>query len=220
MSRYEQLFANLDKQHQGAFVPFVTLGDPTPEVSVEVIKRLIDAGELGDIYRVLWQWLEARAEAYYERDIWRCTWEHAGGGVLMNQTSHDIDLLCWMMGEPVEVSAMISNWGHRAEIEDTAIANVRFASGAVCNLQLSICDRRLNYRQISGNKGTVIYQDEKNANSQVPDTFRLGRYGSWVSVETAIRRPFPNVTPLVRSSGSHVDWTMGENSWCRAANAA
>ena len=44
MSRYEQLFANLDKQHQGAFVPFVTLGDPTPEVSVEVIKRLIDAG--------------------------------------------------------------------------------------------------------------------------------------------------------------------------------
>ena len=98
------------------------------------LKRLIDGGELGEIYRVLWQWLEARAESYYDRDIWRCTWEHAGGGVLMNQTSHDIDLLCWLIGEPVEVSAMISNWGHRAEIEDTAIASVRFASGAVCNL--------------------------------------------------------------------------------------
>ena len=140
------------------------------------LKRLIDEGALGEIYRVLWMWLEARSESYYDRDIWRCTWEHAGGGVLMNQTSHDIDLLCWMVGDPVEVSAMVANWGHRAEIEDTAIANVRFASGACCNLQLSICDRRLNYRQISGDLGTVVYQDEKNANSKMPDVFRLGRY--------------------------------------------
>ena len=71
---------------------------------------------------------------------------------------------------------MIANWGHRAEVEDTAIANVRFASGAFCNVQLSTCDRRLNYRQISGDRGTVVYQDEKNANSLVPDVFRLGRY--------------------------------------------
>ncbi len=142
------------------------------------LKRLIDEGALGQIYRVLWMWLETRPESYYDRDIWRCTWEHAGGGVLMNQTSHDIDLLCWMVGDPVEVSAMIANWGHRAEIEDTAIASVRFASGAYATLQLSICDRRLNYRQISGDLGTVVYQDEKNANSKVPDLFRLGRYGA------------------------------------------
>jgi predicted dehydrogenase len=133
-------------------------------------------GELGDIHRVLWQWLEVRAETYYERDIWRCTWEHAGGGVLMNQTSHDIDLLCWMLGEPVEVSAMISSWYHKSEIEDSAVGNVRFASGALANLQFSICDRRLNYRQVSGDLGTLEYRDEKNANSQVPDVFRLGKY--------------------------------------------
>lgn len=133
-------------------------------------------GQLGDIHRVLWQWLEVRAETYYERDLWRCTWEQAGGGVLMNQTSHDIDLLCWMLGEPVEVSAMISSWYHKAEIEDSAVANVRFASGALANLQFSICDRRLNYRQVSGDLGTLEYRDEKNANSQVPDVFRLGKY--------------------------------------------
>ncbi|MDP6775514.1 MAG: Gfo/Idh/MocA family oxidoreductase, partial [Candidatus Latescibacteria bacterium] len=72
------------------------------------LKRLIDDGVLGEISRVCWMWLETRSESYYDRDIWRCTWEHAGGGVLMNQTSHDIDLLCWMLGDPVEVSAMIS----------------------------------------------------------------------------------------------------------------
>lgn len=138
------------------------------------MKRVV--GELGDIHRVLWQWLEVRAETYYERDVWRCNWEHAGGGVLMNQTSHDIDLLCWMLGEPVEVSAMISSWCHKAEIEDSAVANVRFASGALANLQFSICDRRLNYRQVSGDFGTLEYRDEKNANSQVPDLFRVGKY--------------------------------------------
>ena len=140
------------------------------------LKHLIDAGELGDIHRVLWQWLEVRAETYYNRDVWRCTWAQAGGGVLMNQVSHDIDLLCWLLGEPVVVSAMIENWSHRAEIEDAAIACVQFASGALCNLQFSICDRRLNYRQISGDKGTLEYRDEKNANSQAPDLFRMGGY--------------------------------------------
>ena len=140
------------------------------------LKRLIDEGAIGDIYRVLWMWLETRPEAYYERDIWRCTWAQAGGGGLMNQTSHDLDLLCWLVGEPVEVSAMVSNWSHNAEIEDTAIGSIRFACGASCNVQLSICDRRLNYRQISGDRGTIEYRDEKNANSHVPDVFRLGRY--------------------------------------------
>ena len=141
-----------------------------------VLKGLIDDGAIGEVHRVLWQWLEARPETYYDRDIWRCTWELAGGGVLMNQTSHDLDLLCWMMGDPVEVSGMAGNWAHRAEVEDTAIANIRFASGALCNVQFSICDRRLNHRQISGDRGTLVYTDTKDANSVVPDELLLGRY--------------------------------------------
>jgi predicted dehydrogenase len=141
-----------------------------------VLKRLLDEGAVGAIHRVFWTWLEARPEAYYARDRWRGTWAHAGGGVLMNQVSHDIDLLCWLLGEPVEVAAMLGNWGHAAEIEDTATATVRFAGGAHASLQFSTCDRRLNFRQIDGDRGTITYQDEKNANSFIPDLFRLGRY--------------------------------------------
>jgi len=140
------------------------------------MKQLIEEGTLGEIYRVLWMWLDTRSEAYYQRDIWRCTWEHAGGGVLMNQASHDIDLICWMFGEPAEVSAMIANWSHRAEIEDTVVASVRFASGAHASLQFSTCERSLNYRQVTGNSGIFEYRDEKDANSHVPDEFRLGLY--------------------------------------------
>jgi predicted dehydrogenase len=56
------------------------------------------------------------------------------------------------------------------------VASIQFRSGALCSVQFSICDRRLNYRQISGDRGTLEYRDEKNANSQSPDTFVLGRY--------------------------------------------
>ena len=142
------------------------------------LKGLLDSGAIGQVHRVLWQWLETRSEAYYDRDEWRCTWEHAGGGVLMNQTSHDLDLLCWMMGDPAEVSGMVGNWAHRAEVEDTAVASIRFSSGALCNVQFSVCDRRLNHRQISGDCGTIVYSDTKNANSSVPDELLLGRYAA------------------------------------------
>jgi predicted dehydrogenase len=176
------------------------------------MKALVD--EIAPIHRVLWQWLDTRPETYYDRDVWRCTWADAGGGVLMNQTSHDLDLLCWMMGEPVEVSAMIGSWGHRAEIEDTAVANIRFASGAIANVQLGMCDRALNYRQVSGDNGVIEFRDERNPNSVVPDSLRVGRYGlpmrsfiakndgvasrpdiTWEDVRVEGERRFPPILP-------------------------
>ena len=138
------------------------------------LKQLLP--QLGPIHRILWQWLENRPESYYQRDIWRSTWRHAGGGVLMNQTSHDLDLICWLFGPPAEVSAMILNRGHQHEVEDTAIANIHFASGALANVQLSTVSHRLNYRQIAGSNGTILLEDTINANVQVPETFRLGLY--------------------------------------------
>ena len=140
------------------------------------MKQLVDS--LGDVHRVLWQWIDTRPETYYDRDIWRSTWAAAGGGVLLNQASHDIDLLCWMLGEPAEVSSVIGNWGHRFEVEDTAVASVRFKSGAVASLQFSICDRPLNYRQVSGDRGTVEFRDDSRPNSVIPDVLKIGRYGT------------------------------------------
>ena len=141
-----------------------------------MLKRLIDGGQIGPVYRVHWQWLENRPEAYYKRDIWRCTWRHSGGGVLMNQTSHDLDLFCWLIGAPVEVSAMIGNRAHAHEVEDTAIASVRFDNGAYATVQLSTCSTCLNSRHIWGESGEIIFQDTRNANVSIPETFRLGRY--------------------------------------------
>ena len=176
------------------------------------MKALVE--EIAPIHRVLWQWLDTRPETYYDRDVWRCTWADAGGGVLMNQTSHDLDLLCWMLGEPVEVSAMIGSWGHRSEIEDTAVANIRFASGAVANVQLGMCDRALNYRQVAGDRGTIEFRDERDPNSVIPGSLRIGRYATpmrefiaeddglasrpkieWEEVAVTGERRFPPIMP-------------------------
>jgi len=73
-----------------------------------------------------------RSQGYYDSGDWRGTWALDGGGALMNQGIHTIDLLVWMLGRPVEVFAWADCLAHRGiEVEDTAIATVRFAGGAL-----------------------------------------------------------------------------------------
>ncbi len=73
-----------------------------------------------------------RTQAYYDGGAWRGTWEWDGGGALMNQAIHTVDLLQWMMGPVAQVSAYTATLAHeRIDVEDTAVASVRFASGAL-----------------------------------------------------------------------------------------
>ena len=143
----------------------------------QTMKHLIDTGAIGNIMRVLWTWIEFRPESYYARDIWRQTWRHAGGGVLMNQTSHDLDLICWLIGEPVQVSAMIGNQSHQMEVEDVVCANVLFANGAYGSIQLTINQPRgYSIRQIAGDKGTIALPDVQSLASDSEDHILLGTY--------------------------------------------
>ena len=147
--------------------------------AARTMKRLIADGEIGTIFRVLWTWLELRPESYYARDVWRCTWKGAGGGVLMNQTSHDLDLICWLAGNPAEVSGMIGNWGHGAEIEDFVCAMIRFENDALGSIQLStLTPRGLSLRQVSGDRGTIDVRDVKSLSSDADDEIRLGRHSA------------------------------------------
>jgi predicted dehydrogenase len=145
--------------------------------SARAMKHLIDTGSIGRMLRVLWTWGEFRPESYYTRDIWRATWRHAGGGVLMNQASHDLDLLCWMIGEPVQVSALVANQLHKAETEDTVCANILFANGALGSIQLTINQPKgYSTRQVAGEKGIIVIQDVQSLNSDENDQILLGTY--------------------------------------------
>jgi predicted dehydrogenase len=102
------------------------------------VKTAIDEGRIGLPILATAALLGWRSPAYYESDAWRGRWETEGGGVLVNQAPHQLDLLLWYMGEIAEVSGYWANLNHpQIEVEDTAVAIVRFASGALGSIVLS-----------------------------------------------------------------------------------
>ena len=96
------------------------------------MREIVQSGELGEIRRTNWiitNWY--RPQAYYDSGDWRATWSGEGGGVLLNQCPHQLDLWQWICGMPVSVEAKLSYglW-HDIEVEDDVTAYVRYANGA------------------------------------------------------------------------------------------
>ncbi len=96
------------------------------------LHEMIESGELGQLKRVNWiitDWY--RTQAYYDAAGWKATWEGEGGGVLLNQCPHQLDLLQWLCGLPVKVRAFCheAKW-HDIEVEDDVTAYMEFAGGA------------------------------------------------------------------------------------------
>jgi predicted dehydrogenase len=149
--------------------------------SSRLLKQIIESGEIGKIARVLWTWMEFRPEKYYTRDIWRSTWEHSGGGVLMNQASHDLDLACWLIGTPVEVSAFIGNQFHDTDVEDVVCANIIFKEGAFGSFQFTVNNaKHHNIRHIEGDHGVIVMPDVQSLTWDKADLIRVGIYPSSV----------------------------------------
>ena len=102
------------------------------------IHEAIEAGKIGKPVLGMVTMLGWRDKAYYDSDAWRGTWKGEGGGVLVNQAPHQLDLLLWYMGDVDEVYGVWKNLNHPyIEVEDTAVAVVKFKSGAVGNIVVS-----------------------------------------------------------------------------------
>jgi predicted dehydrogenase len=102
------------------------------------IRAALDAGLLGRPVLGSASILGWRDEAYYRSDPWRGSWKGEGGGVLVNQSPHQLDLLLWFMGEVEEVSGYWANLNHPyIEVDDTAVAAVRFRGGGLGNIMVS-----------------------------------------------------------------------------------
>ena len=102
------------------------------DTATRIVRDAVAQGRFGRLTvgtaQVRW-W---RSQSYYDSGAWRGSWEFDGGGALMNQSIHTIDLLQWIMGPVVEVSAYTGLLAHeRIEVEDTAVAILRFANGAL-----------------------------------------------------------------------------------------
>jgi predicted dehydrogenase len=141
------------------------------------MKQIIESGELGQLRRVLWSWSAFRTQHYYSRAEWRGSWAGAGGGVLINQASHDLDLICWLFGRPLTVTAQMGNQLGRVPLEDIASATIRFASGLMVTFQASINQPQSgSVRHIAGDAGILLIDDVQSLTSNKVDTLRIGRY--------------------------------------------
>jgi predicted dehydrogenase len=102
------------------------------------VKEAIDAGKIGKPVFGTVNMLGWRDQDYYESDPWRGTWKAEGGGVLVNQAPHQLDMLQWFMGEIEECYGLWSNLNHPyIEVEDTANAILKFKNGAVASIIVS-----------------------------------------------------------------------------------
>ena len=129
----------------------------------QLFKKAIDSGRLGklalgDAY-VKW----FRTQKYYDSGGWRGTWKLDGGGALMNQSIHAIDLLQWLMGPVVSVQAVAATLAHkRIEVEDTAVAALRFKNGALGTVEgtTAAFPGFLKKIEISGDKGSIGLEED------------------------------------------------------------
>lgn len=125
--------------------------------TMQLLKRTIEQGRFGKIYlaniNVFW----TRPQAYYDQGGWRGTWE-LDGGAFMNQASHYIDLVHWLLGPVESVQAMMATLARDIEAEDTGVLNIRWRSGALGSVSVTMLTYPKNYEgsiTILGEKGSV-----------------------------------------------------------------
>jgi UDP-N-acetyl-2-amino-2-deoxyglucuronate dehydrogenase len=140
------------------------------------LKRLLGDGALGRLVLAEASTKWYRTQGYYDSAGWRGTWAMDGGS-LMNQGVHYADLLRWCMGPVTEVTAVCATQAHQIQVEDTALAIVRFSSGAVGTILSSTAafpgfPQRL---EITGTEGTVIVQDGRIVRRAFGAGARAGR---------------------------------------------
>jgi len=127
------------------------------------LKEMIDGGELGVIKRMSWlitDWY--RTQYYYDSGAWRATWNGEGGGVLLNQCPHQLDLLQWLCGLPVSVQARCyeGKW-HDIEVEDDVTALLEFENGATGVFVTTTGDAPgTNRLEITGSRGKAVCEDD------------------------------------------------------------
>ncbi len=149
--------------------------------TTRVMKALLAEGALGRVVTADMIMKYYRSPAYFTQSPWRGTWQHDGGGALMNQGIHGIDLLLYIMGKAKSVYGMARTLVHAIEVEDTASAVVEFENGALGLIQgtTSVTPGYPRVLTISGTKGTVGITEDRFtewsiAERAIPADIQLG----------------------------------------------
>jgi UDP-N-acetyl-2-amino-2-deoxyglucuronate dehydrogenase len=197
VARANTLVAAADANHVKLGVFFQDRFAP----GVRALKGLMDDGTLGRPIlasaRVKW----FRPPEYYAASSWRGTRALDGGGALMNQGVHTVDLLLWLLGPVRRVFARTAAGLHRIEVEDTAVAVIEFESGALATLEATTAafpgyPRRI---ELSGTNGTAIIEDDR----LVATGFRSATPGTQEPTRSDTSAPINVSSPVVADVSGH-----------------
>lgn len=125
--------------------------------TLQLLKRAVGEKRFGRIYMVNLNVFWTRPQEYYDQAKWRGTWE-LDGGAFMNQASHYIDLVDWLIGPVEKVQAMMGTLERDIEVEDTGVVNIKWRSGAMGSINVTMLSYPKNFEgsiTIMGEKGTV-----------------------------------------------------------------
>lgn len=167
-------------------------------------RHLIQSGQLGALQRVtqIEPWL--RTVTYYKSAGWRGTWRGEGGGVLMNQAPHSLDLLCYLAGMPSRVVAWNRTIRHQIQVEDTSMAMLEWENGALGSIFFSTAEAGTRRMEIVGTRGILKISEggELQLQRYEPDlvehiTHSPERFAAPAMVDEAV--------PLASGQGKHVE---------------
>ena len=125
--------------------------------TLQLLKRAIDEGRFGRIYMVHLNVFWTRPQEYYDSAKWRGTWE-LDGGAFMNQASHYVDLIDWLIGPVEKIQAMTGTLARDIEVEDTGVMNIKWRNGALGSMSVTMLTYPQNFEgsiTILGENGTV-----------------------------------------------------------------
>ena len=159
----EKLIAAAKKQKRRKLA-FAGMFQLRTEPRYSKIRKLIQDGELGEIARISWintDWF--RTEAYFASSGWRATWKGEGGGVLLNQCLHNLDILQWLGGMPARVRGFCQlGRYHNIEVEDNVTAYLEYSNGAAGVFITSTGEAPgTNRFEIAGTRGRVVLEKDK-----------------------------------------------------------
>lgn len=168
--------------------------------SVADIKRMVDDGTLGKPVIISGKVKWYRPPEYYSGSKWRGSWTLDGGGALMNQAIHTVDLIQWMFGPVARVSAAVATRVHDIKVEDTAAAVIEFASGAIGTIEATTSaypgyPRRL---EVTGSNGTLVLEDDRLIRVDLRSA--AGSPGTAAPVEAP---PENTSSPVVSDASAH-----------------
>jgi predicted dehydrogenase len=162
-------------RHKNPEQVFAAMFNQRTDRFYQKIRHLVHGGELGEIRRINWiitNWF--RTEAYYASGGWRATWAGEGGGVLLNQCPHNLDLFQWIFGMPTRVRAWCQlGRYHDIEVEDDVTAYLQYPDGKTAVFITSTGEAPgTNRLEVTAERGKLVYENDRIAftRNEIPTT--------------------------------------------------